>query len=97
MYEKERALPLAEVRFVKEVSVGSVNPNLPFSDTEREAQVALLNRCLNEHPRGTIIGTDIHIGRYIVGQHELTMQRTVYHVGFRRKPVWLENEREGRS
>lgn len=95
MQDMQTATTLSDIRFIKDVAVGSVNPNIPFSDAEREAQVALLNRCLGEHPRGVIIGADIQIGRYMVGQHELTMQRTIYHVGFRRKPVWLEGLQGG--
>lgn len=92
MRENEGTLSLADIRFVKDVVVGSVNPAVPFSDSEREAQVALLNRCLSEHPRGVIIGSDIQVGRYLAGQHELTVQRTVYHVGFARRPVWLGDD-----
>ena len=36
-----------EIKYVKLVSVGSVNPNNPLSDNSREKQVELLNRCLN--------------------------------------------------
>jgi len=81
---------LSDFRYVKGVSVGSVNPNALLTDEGRDAQLALLNRCLNDHPRGVIIGKDIAIVRYMLGEHELTMQRTIYHVGFPRKPTWME-------
>ncbi len=80
---------LSEVRFVKDVTVGSINPNNPISDAAREDQMIMLNRCLNDYPRGVILGSDITIGRYMLGQHELTMQKTTYHVGFARKPSWV--------
>lgn len=89
MADKNEKTTLAEIRFVKDVSVGSVNPNNPISDEGREAQVELLNKCLSEYPRGVILGTDVTIGRYMLGQHELTMQKTIYHIGFSRKPAWL--------
>ena len=41
-----------EIKYVKLVSVGSVNPNNPLSDNSREKQVELLNRCLNDYPKG---------------------------------------------
>ena len=70
------------------VTVGSVNPNNPLSDASRTAQVELLNKCLNDYPKGMIIGKDITIGRYMLGEHELTMERVTYHIGFTRKPAW---------
>lgn len=81
---------LTEIRYVKLVPVGSVNPNHPLSDQSREAQVQLLNRCLNGYPKGIIIGRDITVGRYLIGEHELTMEKITYHVGFSRKPGWEE-------
>lgn len=78
------------MRYIKLVSIGSVNPNNPLSEQAKEEQMDLLNRCLNGYPRGTIIGKDITVGRYMVGEHELTMEKITYHVGFLRKPLWDE-------
>lgn len=50
----------------------------------------MLNRCLNDYPKGRIIGKDISIGRYQAGEHELTMEKVTYHIGFTRKPEWEE-------
>lgn len=81
---------LADIQYIKLVPVGSINPNNPISDQSRADQAALLNRCLNDYPKGTIIGKDISIGRYMLGEHELTMEKVTYHVGFPRKPQWEE-------
>jgi len=86
---------LTDIHYVKMVPVGSVNPNNPLSDQSRAAQISVLNRCLNDYPKGTIIGKDITIGRYLVGEHELTMEKVTYHVGFTRKPSWEENQESG--
>lgn len=80
-------LNLADVAYVKAVTVGSINPNNPVSDRGLASQVEQLNRCLNTYPKGIIIGKDTSIGRYRLGDHELTMERTTYHIGFPRKPV----------
>lgn len=85
---RNKKTALTDIRYVKLVTIGSVNPNLPFSEQSRKAQMELLNRCLNDYPRGIIIGKDISVGRYQVGEHELTMERVTYHVGFTRKPAW---------
>ena len=68
------------------------NPNNPLSDNSREKQVELLNRCLNDYPKGIIIGKDTTIGRYVIGEHELSMEKVTYHIGFSRKPGWLEED-----
>ena len=91
MNDKKR-LDVSDVKYVKEVAVGSVNPNVILSDGAREAQTSLLNRCLNDYPKGIVIGKDIAIGRYAIGEHELVMQKTIYHIGFPRKPAWLDEK-----
>lgn len=89
MDEKKKSA-FGDIHFVKLVTVGSVNPNMPLSEQSREEQLSLLNRCLNDYPKGIIIGRDISIGRYRIGEHELTMEKITYHIGFERKPLWLE-------
>lgn len=86
--DKREKTALTDVRYVKLVPVGSVNPNNPLSDQSKEEQAALLNRCLNDYPKGMIIGKDITVGRYMLGEHELTMEKITYHIGFERKPSW---------
>ena len=85
---------VSEFKYVKAVTVGSINPNVLLSDEGREQQMDLLNKYLNDYPKGVIIGKDIAIGRYMLGEHELTLQRTVYHVGFVRKPMWAEEDKK---
>lgn len=92
----QKKAELSDFHYVKLVTIGSVNPNAPLSDKERESQMDLLNRCLSDHPRGTIIAKDISIGRYQIGEHELTMEKVSYHVGFTRKPAW-ESEEKGQG
>lgn len=87
---KEEKKALSDIHYIKLVAVGSVNPNNPLSDQSKEEQAALLNKCLNDYPKGIIIGKDTTIGRYMVGEHELTMEKITYHVGFERKPSWEE-------
>lgn len=93
MSQQQKA-QLSDFHYVKLVPIGGINPNSPLSDQDKEGQVELLNRCLNDYPKGTLIGKDISIGRYQVGEHELTMERVTYHVGFARKPSWIEDKKE---
>lgn len=92
---REEKKALTDIHYIKLVPVGSINPNNPLSDQSKEAQAALLNKCLNDYPKGIIIGKDVTIGRYMVGEHELTMEKVTYHVGFERKPQWEEEGGNG--
>lgn len=90
--DKREKAELTDIHYVKLVPVGSVNPNNPLSDQSKEQQIALLNRCLNDYPKGIILGKDITIGRYMIGEHELTMEKVTYHIGFARKPAWEDGD-----
>ena len=90
MSQRNEKPTFADVGYVKLVTVGSVNPNNPLSEQSRQEQEKFLNRCLNDHPKGIILSKDTTIGRYMLGEHELTMENVTYHVGFPRKPAWLE-------
>ena len=41
-----------------------------ITDKNITADLALLNRCLNEYPKGIIIGKDVDVGHYKFGEHE---------------------------
>ncbi|TRX54846.1 hypothetical protein FNH22_19015 [Fulvivirga sp. M361] len=82
---------LEHVRFVKKIAIGSVNPQITFSEEEHDKQMDLLNRCLNDYPRGKIIGRDLTIATFQLGEHQMNMQKTTYHIGFERKPHWLDD------
>lgn len=83
-------LPLSEVSFVKRITVGSISQVL--DENALEEQVKLLNRCLNEYPKGQII--NIEITRLEVPGDankdlKIVIQRTTYHIGFKRRPSWI--------
>lgn len=84
----QKKVNLDDIHYVKLVSVGSADPNHPLSEAGKQAQVDLLNQCLSGHPKGTIIGKDVTIGRYEIGSHLLSMEKVTYHIGFQRKPSW---------
>ena len=85
---------LDAVVFIKKVVIGSINPQAPFSEEEHNKQIQLLNKCLQDYPKGKIIGRDIAIGTYQIGEHQMTMQKITYHVGFTRKPYWIIEEEQ---
>jgi hypothetical protein len=90
MEDRKEKLLINDTRYIKIVTIGGIDPNNPVSDEKQHAQVALLNKLLSGYPKGTIIGKDTAIGRYMLGEHELCMQKTGYHVAFARKPEGID-------
>lgn len=80
---------MEDIRYVHKVTVGSINPNATLTEEKHNAQVDLLNKCLNEFPKGKIIGKDVAFGSYKLGEHQITMQQVTYHIGFQKTPHWL--------
>jgi hypothetical protein len=81
---------LTEVKFVKRITVGSDNPSRMATPEEIETATALLNRCLSEHPKGTILAIEKSFAVLQMGEHQVVLQWIVYQVGFSRKPIWLD-------
>ncbi len=87
---ENKTFSISDVKFVKRIEIGNLNPNHPMSDEKKAEQINLLNRCLNEYPKGKIIGKDISFAVYQIGEHQITMEVITYHVGFSRRPFWLD-------
>ena len=85
----QKTFDLSCVGFVKRIIVGNNNPEKVTIDAEIEKQLSLLNKCLQEYPKGKIIGIERNFFILNIGEHQVIMQYTVYHVGFKRKPDWL--------
>lgn len=83
-------IDLSEVVFVKRIVVGSNNPTDLQSDGQVETSLALLNRCLSGQPKGKLIGAEKSFAILQLGEHNVVLQWTTYHVGFTRRPHWLE-------
>lgn len=78
-----------DITYVHRVIVGNDNPEQQNDEEKYKNQLALLNRCLSESPKGKIIGQEKNFYILNIGEHQVVMQYIVYHVGFRRKPQWL--------
>lgn len=85
----QKTFDLSCVGFIKRIIVGNNNPEKVTTDAEIEKQLSLLNKCLQEYPKGKIIGIERNFFILNIGEHQVIMQYTVYHVGFKRKPDWL--------
>jgi len=86
----QKTQSIADVGFVHRITVGNADPNNMKTEDEIKAQMAKVNECLSRIPRGRIIGIEKNFGIYQVGEHQMVLQSMCYHIGFERKPNWLE-------
>jgi hypothetical protein len=85
-----KTFAIADVAYVHRVTVGSVDPSNLKSESEIQAQMDKVNECLTRPPKGRIIGIEKNFGIYQVGEHQMALQSMTYHIGFMRKPQWLD-------
>ncbi len=81
---------LSDISFLKRIVVGSSSPADLQSNERIESAMELLNRCLSSHPKGKLVGTEKSFSILQVGEHNVVLQWTTYHVGFVRKPAWMD-------
>jgi hypothetical protein len=81
---------LTDVGYVHRIVVGSINPEQLQREEEIRTSTGLLNRCLSDSPKGRIIGIEKTFSLLNIGEHQVVLQAMIYHVGFPRKPVWLQ-------
>jgi hypothetical protein len=88
---------LTDVGYVHRIVVGSINPEQLQREDEIRTSTALLNRCLSDSPKGRIVGIEKTFSLLNIGEHQVVLQAMIYHVGFSRRPFWLEPSKEGQS
>ncbi len=81
---------LSNIRFLKRITIGNDNPQNMRTEAEVQEAMDLVNRCLNETPRGFIIGIEKNFAIYNIGEHQVILQYLVYNIGFERKPMFLD-------
>lgn len=86
---EQNVYSLSDIKYVHRLVVGNSDPQRQPDEGECQRQLELLNRCLNDMPKGHIIGQEKNFYLLNIGEHQVVMQYLVYHVGFSRKPVWL--------
>ena len=84
-------IDLSDVRYVKRISVGTSDPGHILTEEDIQRAMDLLNRCLEGPPRGKIVGIEKSFNILNIGEHQAVLQWIVYHVGFERKPFWLQD------
>lgn len=86
---------LTDVGYVHRIVVGSINPEQLQREDEIRASTTLLNRCLSDSPKGRIVGIEKTFSLLNIGEHQVVLQAMIYHVGFARRPFWLEPPKDG--
>ena len=86
----QNAFSLTDIRYVHRVVVGNDNPETQPDEEKYKRQLKYLNKCLNDYPKGKIIGQEKNFFLLNIGEHQVVMQYIVYHVGFERKPQWIK-------
>ena len=81
---------LADVTYVKRITIGTSNSDNVLTEQEIQKATDLLNKCLTGPPKGRIIGIEKSFRILNIGEHQAVIQWLVYHVGFARKPFWME-------
>ena len=83
---------ISEVGYVKRIVIGNQDPEKSVDEEIIQKQTDLLNRCLSDSPKGRIVGQEKNFYLLNIGEHQVVMQYVVYHIGFVRKPVWLQEK-----
>lgn len=81
---------VSNIRFIKRIVVGNDNPQSMRTEAEVQESMDLVNRCLSATPRGYLLNLEKSFGLYNIGEHQIVLQFAVYHVGFERRPLFLE-------
>ncbi len=93
MQNCEEPFDLTDVQFIKRITIGTSDPRALREECYMEEQTALLNRCLCERPKGHIIGQEKNFSIVRMGEQQVVIQSIVYHVGFKRRPTWLDDNK----
>jgi hypothetical protein len=81
---------LTNIRFIKRIVVGNDNPQSMRTEAEVALAMDLVNQCLTSTPRGFLLNLEKSFGLYNIGEHQIVLQYAVYHIGFERKPLHLD-------
>ena len=82
---------LTGVGYIKRISLGNLDVQAAAAEPGNEKAMDLLNRCLEDYPKGRIIGREMSFDVLTTKSgHQVVLEKVTYHVGFARRPAWLE-------
>ncbi len=82
---------LSDVGYVKRIGVGNLDIRAAAAEPGNDEAMETLNRCLTDYPKGKIIGRELSFDVLTTKSgHQVVLEKVTYHVGFPRRPAWLE-------
>ncbi len=84
---------ITDVGHIERIVVGSTTPNTQPTEQDTQRQMALINRCLSEYPKGRIIGVERSFSLIRIGEHQVVLESVAYHIGFKKMPLWMEQDK----
>lgn len=90
----EQTFDLSSIRYVKRITIGQKDPQVLYTEEDASRDMTLLNKCLNDYPKGRIIAHEKNFTILNIGEHQVVQQWVTYHIGFAKKPVWLKDAYE---
>ena len=87
---------ITDVAHLERIVVGSVNPEQIPSEEDNQDKINQINRCLKEYPKGRIIGVERNFSIIRIGEHQVVLEAVVYHIGFKKVPLWLTTSKESK-
>lgn len=80
---------MTEVGYIERVVIGTSTPDNIPSEADNNKQMAFVNRCLSDFPKGKVIGIERSFSVVRIGEHQVVLESVVYHIGFKKIPMWL--------
>lgn len=87
-----KVFDLSSVRFVKRIVIGQQDVALPYTQEQAKQDMQMLNQCLSSLSKGHIIACEKNFCVLNQGEHQVVQQWVVYHIGFEKKPLWIDNQ-----
>ena len=87
---------ITEVGHIERIVVGTTTPDKMPSDEDNQKKMAQINRCLTDFPKGRIIGVERSFSVIRIGEHQVVLEAVVYHIGFKKKPLWIDEEKSAK-
>lgn len=85
---------ITETGYIERIVVGARDPGHIPDEAENRRQMDYVNRCLSEYPKGRIIGVERSFSVVRIGEHQVVLESVAYHVGFKKKPLWIEAKQQ---
>ncbi|OCX43211.1 hypothetical protein A7X81_08185 [Campylobacter ornithocola] len=85
-------LDLSSIGFIKRITMGQKDTKSIYTEEQAQQDIKFLNKCLNDFPKGRIVACEKNFNVLNIGEHQVVQQWIVYHIGFKTKPLWMENK-----